>query len=338
MRLSGYRPSKKAVFAWLMLLSAVAILLPPDITNAAKHGTQLLVALQDVAYFITHWAARSGARIDNPDHDREMNEEALVRRIAAQQGLIRQLQDENHRLGALRDKRIHRALQARIVARDVAAARSSILIERGTELDVHPHDWVASRLFLDQGRVNEVRIGQAVIAREVLIGRIEQASPYMSRVRLFTDIDAPPIEVRVGRLTNDRFIFVDYPCSLRGLGRERMVIRDVDYRFVQNGDTEEPAPAAATEDTHRGNPADDGTDPPPSPAGEAGRMRVGDLVCSAPGRLGLPEPLAIGRIIAIEEDPKRRLVYDVIVEPAIPLDEIRTVYVIPLIPTGVAMD
>ncbi len=313
MRWSGYRPSKKAVFAWLMILSALAMLLPPSVTDSAKHGTQLLVALQDVAYFVTHFAARSGARIGDPQHDDRLDHDSLIRRIAAQEGLIERLRGETRRLGALRDKRISQALHARIVGRDIAAARSSILIERGAELDVHRADWVTSCLFIDQGHVNDVQVGQVVIAREALLGRIEQVSPYMSRVRLFTDIDAPPIEVRVGRLNEDGFAFVDYPCNLRGLGRGRMVIRDVDYRFVQNGNTEDDSDATM-------------------------RMQVGDLVCCTAGRLGLPEPLAIGRVAAIEEDPKRRLVYDVIIEPAIPLDEIRHVYVIPLIPTGMVME
>ncbi|MFQ5502433.1 MAG: rod shape-determining protein MreC [Phycisphaerae bacterium] len=313
MRWSGYRPSKKAVFAWLMILSALAMLLPPNVTDSAKHGTQLLVALQDVAYFVTHFAARSGTRIGDPQHDDRLAHDSLIRRIAAQEGLIEQLRDETRRLGALRDKRISQALHARIVGRDIAAARSSILIERGAELGVHRADYVTSCLFIDQGHVNAVQVGQAVIAREALLGRIEQVSPYMSRVRLFTDIDAPPIEVRVGRLNEDGFAFVDYPCNLRGLGRGRMVIRDVDYRYVQNGNTEDDSDATM-------------------------RMQVGDLVCCTAGRLGLPEPLAIGRVTAIEEDPKRRLVYDVIIEPAIPLDEIRHVYVIPLIPTGMVME
>ena len=65
MRVRNYRPSKRTVFVGLMVLSAIAVFLPPWITDASKHGTQLLVPLQDAAYFATHWAAKSVADIGN---------------------------------------------------------------------------------------------------------------------------------------------------------------------------------------------------------------------------------------------------------------------------------
>jgi cell shape-determining protein MreC len=312
MRLRQYRPSKRTVFVGLMVLSAIAVFLPPWITDASKHGTQLLVPLQDAAYFATHWAAKSVADLGQANANQTPNE-AMMNELASQAGMIEQLREENQRLGGLRKKAIPFALQVQVVARDIAAWRDSLLVERGSELGVHRQDWAASRLFINQGALNQVQEGQAVIAREILLGRVEEVSPYMSRVQLFSDLDSPPIEVRVGAMHDGRFEFVDYPCSLRGQGRGKMVIQAVDYRYI-DGQAE-----ASEDDGNR-------------------RIKVGDYVCSAPGQLGLPQPMVIGRVVEISRDPQRRLVFDVVVDPAIEIDQIRHVNVIPLIPTEVAIE
>jgi len=296
-----------------MVLSAVAVFLPPWLTDASKHGTQLLVPLQDAAYYATHWAAKSVADIGNPQAADQAREQALMNELASQAGLIEQLREDNERLGGLRKKAIPFALQVQVVARDIAAWRDSLLVERGSELGVRREDWAASRLFLNQGALNQVQEGQAVIAREILLGRVEEVSPYMSRVQLFSDLDSPPIEVRVGSMRDGEFEFVDYPCSLRGRGRHQMVIKAVDYRYI-DGQAESTA-----EDGKR-------------------RIKVGDYVCSAPGQLGLPQPMVIGRVTEISRDPQRRLVSDVLVAPAIDIDQLRHVNVIPLIPTEVAIE
>ena len=313
MRLRHYRPSKRTVFVGLMALSAIAVFLPPWVTDASKHGTQLLVPLQDAAYFATHWAARSVADIGDAGGANGTPDQALMNEIVSQAGMIEQLREDNERLGGLRKKAIPFALQVQVVARDIAAWRDSLLVERGSELGVHREDWAASRIFLNQGALNQVQEGHAVIAREILLGRVEEVSPYMSRVQLFSDLDSPPIEVRVGSMGDGKFAFVDYPCSLHGRGRGEMVIKSVDYRYI-DGQAE--------------SSEDDGKR----------RIKVGDYVCSAPGQLGLPQPMVIGRVTEISRDPRRRLVFDVVVAPAIDIDQVRHVNVIPLIPTEVAIE
>jgi cell shape-determining protein MreC len=196
-----------------------------------------------------------------------------------------------------------------VVAHDIVAWRDSVLAEQGSYRGVNRGDWVASRLFVSEGRWQGVAEGQAVMAAECLLGRVEQVSPYMSRVRLFSDVDSPRIEVQIGGLRGGEMQFVDYSCSLRGLGRGRMVIEDVPYRFI-----EEAGPAASS--------------------GETPRIRVGDLVYSAQGMLGLPIPLTIGKIAALKQDPKKRLVYTLIVEHTVAIDEIHDVFIIPLVPAG----
>ena len=326
MLLSHYRPSRKTVFWGLMGLSTLTLLLPPKVTDGAKHGLQLLVPLQDVVYFLTFQGAKKVEHIGAPELELEQRITGLQNEVVSQAGLIQQLQIENAALSAVRNKSIPRALQAHVVGRDIVEWRDSLLIERGSKLGVNPQDWIASRMFINQGAINDVAEGCAVISREVLLGRIEQVSPYMSRVCLFSDVNSAPIKVRVGGFQDGRFQAVDYPCSVHGRGRGEMIIRNVDYRHIEKdaiGDN--------------GTESDGSSDTPLTPDRSRG-IRVGDYVYSAPGQLGLPAPMVIGRVTQIVEDPSRRLVYDVVVSSSIRLDEVRTVSVIPLIPTDVAMD
>ncbi len=315
MRSGSIRPSKKTVFFGLMGLSLVSLRLPPDVADQAKHGTQLLVWLQDAVYRSCHWAGRSVDQIAGEQLPPSASEWALAHQLVAQAGLIEELRGEIQNLTSMKAQGIPLALHAHIVARDVALWRDSLLLERGSELGVHRKDWVASRLFINLGDLAGVREGQAVLAREVLLGRVEGVSPYMARVQLFSDVDSAPVEVRVGGLCEGAFEPVDYPCSLRGLGRGQMVIEHVDYRQVQ-------AESAAQEGE--------------APGGR--RIQLGDYVYSAPAQFGLPHPMVIGRVSSIEADPKRRLVYDVRVEPAVEIDRLRDVHVIPLIPPRLAME
>ncbi len=290
-----------------MALSTLAVLLPPRISDTSKHGTQLLVPLQHVAYAMTFKSLESLAEARHQTDDTAAEMEGLRNIIASQSAMIEQLREDNIRMGGIQSRARTRALQAQVVARDIVAARDSVLIERGSDRNVRYRDWVASRFFIDHGDLSEVQQGSAVIARDVLLGRVEIVSPYMSRVQLFSDVGVrEAIEVRVGEFGPQGFAMVDHACTLSGMGEGRMIIRDVDYRVVQ-------LPHEA--------PQDDGVL----------RIRIGSTVCSAPGTLGLPEPMVIGKVVAIEEDPKKRLVRSIIIEPALSIDQVRYVHVIPLL-------
>lgn len=305
-----YKPSKRAVFGVLMVLSAVALFLPRHWSDALKNAGQLLVAPMDWLYTLSHGAAASLSDIDPARNEDRIRQQALLHELASQVGVAEQLREENARLRALRDGYIPRdipLLPAKVVARDIVAWRDSILVERGSSRGVRRKDWVASRFFVNQGLVAGVSKGQVVLAKECLLGCVEQVSPYMARVQLLSDVDSHWIEVRVGAVTDGTFEFVDYPCTLRGLGRGRMTVNDVPHQYVQ-----------AVADRASGD--------------ERRRIRIGDLVFSTPGQLGLPEPLVVGKVIELREDPKKRLVVSLLVEPAVAIDEIRDVFIIPLTP------
>lgn len=308
MHWTHYRPSKKAVFWALMLVSALSVFLPPKLTNSPKHAsTQLLAPLQDFARLLT-FQTRVPA-----DPDRHVDPDpALMHQLASQTLQVKQLREDIERLQGLHDHSIPKALQAHVVAWDIVSTRDSAVIERGRELGVNTRDWVESHVFLDKGsNAADLRAGMKVIAREVLLGRIDFVSPYMSRVRLFSDVDSLPLSVRFVGYRDGELRTVEFPCTLSGIGRGQMIVRDVPYEFID---------AASTD------------------GGAETRIRVDDFVMSDPSLQGLPVPIVVGQVTQIRADPAQRLVYDVIVESTVHRDDIRYVHIIPLINDAVAMD
>ncbi|MEK6644355.1 MAG: rod shape-determining protein MreC [Planctomycetota bacterium] len=303
------RISRPALFGILMTVSVVALLLPPRWTTPLKSVAQLLVPAQDVTRSAAYKASQSVERVGQTDSDTGAQLDSLTLELASVAAALEQAHTENDRLRALRRDQVPQqvpVLPARIVARDVVATRDSALIARGSQRGVSAGDWVTARFFIDKGLRAGVEEGQAVLTEHCLLGRVEQVSPYMARVQLFSDLDSPRIEVRVGVMDGKSFRFVDYPCSLRGAGKQSMLIDGVDYRVVNV----------------------DGDDA----KGTKRRISVGDLVFCAPGQLGLPQPLLIGRVSKMSEDARKRLVYNIEVEPIKATDDLRDVFVIPLVP------
>lgn len=302
-----------------MFLAALSLWLPRGWSDNLKHVMQLITPGQAV---VSRGVAQGAARLNeratrDPDAALRQEVESLRNALVSQRALVEQIGAENRRLKALRDGQVPLPvplLPAKVTGRDILAWRDVALVDRGSVKSVSLRDWVATRLFVDQGRTAGVEPGAAVSTREVdlgreyLLGRVEEVSPYVSRVQLFSDVDSNPIEVRVGGIAagNDT---TPYACSLRGLGNGRMVIKDVPERYVQTEGSTAPL------------------------EGER-RMRVGDYVFSAPGQLGLPVPMLIGRVSEIQVNPKQRLVLDVMVEPLIDRDAIREVMIVPLVPAG----
>ncbi len=310
---SRYRLSARGAFFLLLTASAVGLWLPPQWGDALKHPVQVIVPGDDLVYGMSYHAARSTATLNDRDREARVEREAMLHELASQVAIAEELREQVRQLQGLRASDVPQGvplLPAKVVAWDIVAWRDSLLVERGSHRGVSWQDWVATRLFVTEGGDSGVAAGQAVLARECLLGQVEQVSPYMSRVRLLSDADSPRIQVQIGSRTGRGVEFVDYPCSLRGLGRGRMVIEDVPYQYVQVDEGEERA------------------------AGGFRRIQQGDMVFSAGGQLGLPVPLIIGRIADISKDLKKRLVYTVNVESVVSPTEIREVFIVPLTPGG----
>lgn len=307
---SRYKPSKRSTCGLLLILSALMLLLPKSWSDAAKNSAQLLVPAQHSLRALAHRGTISLTGLDPASDSDRVTRQATLLELGSLVASNKDLEEENRRLRNLRSGLLSAnlpLLPAKIVALDIVAWRDAVLVESGSSHGARHHDWVASRLFTNQGHAAGVEAGQIVLARECLLGRIEQVGPYMARVQLFSDIASPRFEVRIGSMADGAFDFVDFPCSVRGLGRGRMIIDDVPNLYVED----EPG--------KEGDPSDR-------------RIHVGDLVFSAPGRLGLPVPLAIGAVTELQRDPKKRLVTSLVVEPIVPIDQIREVVIIPLVP------
>jgi len=309
---TNFRPTKRSVFWCLFLLSVLAMLLPARAANYPKHTTQLLTPLQDIARFLT-FQARQALPDDLNRTDQDARVAGMERELAARIMQVEQLRNELHQLQMVRDLGVPAALKAHVVAWDIAAERDAAVIERGAELGVSRKDWVVSKLFLDRGSETAPVMGggEAVIAQEVLLGRVEFVSPYVSRVRLLSDTESPPISVRVVGVRDGESVSMPYDYSLYGAGSGQMIIRRVSYQDID-------------------------TDTTPS---ESPRLRIGDIVVTSPDNgFGFPLPIAVGRIIDISREPEHRLIYNVLVEPMIDKSELRYVHVIPKIPERVAYE
>lgn len=308
---SRFNISRNAIFAALLGASFLALFLPTWLTNPLKHIVQFLVPAQDLSRTGAVYAARA-VRETGGGPLETGSEGALERELAATQALVLQLEGELQRLRALRESQLPPAiplLDAKVVGHDVAGWRESALVSRGSLRGVSWRDWVASRFFVNRGAASEVESGQAVLARETLVGRVEQVSPYMSRVQLLSDIDSPRIEVRIASVSGERATLIDYACSLRGMGRGRMAIENVESKLIQTSEGDEAEGAGARQ-----------------------KIRVGDLVYSAPGQLGLPVPMAVGKIVDVTENPTKRLVSTLVVEPLVTIVDVRDVFIIPIVP------
>lgn len=303
------RPSQETVFVILMILSGLALFAPPGLTDPIKHVIQFMVPAQD----LSRTAALKGIRHINALEDEAPGEDAslLLRELGAERAQNIQLQQEAARLRALREANLPPAvplLDAHVVASDIAAWRDSALVARGSLRGVSWRDWVASRFFINRGSVSEIQRGQVVLARECLIGRIEQVSPYMSRVQLLSDENSPRIAVRIASINGNNVRFIDFECSLRGAGAGKMAIENVEARFIDS---------AAEKDENDAN--------------QDARIKIGDMVYNSPGHLGIPSPMAVGRISKITENPHKRLVFNLEVEPLVTIDELSDVFIIPLL-------
>lgn len=309
MRRLGEGFSRETAFWLLMPLSALLLLLPPGWTDWMRGVTQLLVPAQAVVQALGVRATDAVSHVDQAVRptgaDAAPDLAALRNQLAFHTALVAQLTAENDTLRGLRAERIRRPLRlipARVVSRDIVAARDSVLLKQGSARGVRWADWVVSRLFIDRGADAELEEGYTILAREYVVGRVEAVHPYMARVRLFSDLDcrAP---VRVMRHEGSGLTLMEYPLTLVGLGGGRMVLREVPIARVVVDD----APAAV--------------------GGEA-RIAVGDVVVSSPGEFGLETPMVVGTVARIVVDPRKRLVADVEVTPAVSPDDLREVYVV----------
>jgi len=313
-------PSRNGVFAILMVCSLVVMWLPTRWTSGLKCAGQALVPFQSGIYAVTT-PASSGAddssRVSAEEYQQLAGElEAKRNEVVSLRLLIREMEAERPTVAMILRKLADRTatregslLPARVIAYNPTAWRDTALLGSGRRRGISEDMWVASRRLLDAGGKDGVRGGMVVLAREYLIGRIDEVTPYRSRLVLLSDLESKA-EVWIGRISGDRFKVLPSPDALRagqrwaesgqearfflvGRGKGEMIIGDVHEDYVKQG-----------------------------------VLAPGDLVVSAGTSAKLPVAMIFGRIEDIEDDPGQRQLRQLVVRCPIDTSKLRWVYVV----------
>ena len=289
-------PSKRTVFGLLMAGSALILALPNDyLRRPAGEFVQLIAypqwAMQQAtlkarqpieALARQQMTADQQARLEEDNKGLE-NENVVLRQK------IDTLNQTNSELTLLRENGFGNQgllVPADVVAADATPREDSFVVSKGKARGVKDRDWVASRLFVQAGTSDGVDHDAAVLARQCLIGWVEQTASFTSRVVLLSD----PAANRVTRVhiahhdpqtRQPRQVLLDDRLAefvLRGAGGGKMIIRDIKNDFVK-----------------------------------AGVIAEGDLVLSDAHDPKLGQSLVIGEIEQLRHNKKEPLLYDAIV-------------------------
>ncbi len=298
-------PSRKALIASLVLISAAALWAPRAVTAPLMNLVQWMVPAEDAVHLAMNaidgandaaqdaLSAEECQALKNSNSAWAHQAAALTARIEELESQVRTLtatrlwDAEGRRLGSR-----GRLIPARVIGEDVLPWRSSRLLTAGTWQGVGDGAAVLSRTFtLDQGEHAALRPGLAILLGEALVGTVERTATHTSRVKLVSDVTTQ-MKVRLGRYSQDRFDLVERCFWLVGRGRGRMEIRDVDKRDV-----------------------------------DSGVIAVGDVVLSDPQNELLPAALAIGRVVEISVDRDNPVFAILTIQSALAESNLRRVYV-----------
>jgi cell shape-determining protein MreC len=302
--------TKPRIFALLMLLGGLMLMLPRGLFAPVRNATQLVAYLpqwgsQQVTHQLRTQLESIGAEPVAPEeHDKVVRENlALQNENVALRQKVAELRATVDALGRIRQLGFPATgalIPARVLGADASVGRESLLLGKGSTQQIKNQDWVTSRMAIGAGTQDGIMDRSAVLARESLIGWIEETSPITSRVVLLSDrlanramsVRIEPVgEKRVPLVSNRKPIeFV-----LSGAGEGKMHMPDLPRDYI-----------------------------------EQGYIRVGDRVTSNPTDPRLPMPLVIGRITHLEHNRKKPVYYDAVVEPLYDPRSINEVYVVDL--------
>ncbi|UCD28062.1 MAG: hypothetical protein JSV03_13340 [Planctomycetota bacterium] len=309
-----YPPSKPTIFALLMIGSAILIVLRSDLLQPARNITPLIAFLQHGARETTQKVAKkiehlSSKQITADLHDKTMlekqaleNENASLRQTIAQLRATQQQLTHIHQTGFPKEGSL---IPAKVIAWDAVPSQDSLLLDKGRFKKVKHRDWVASRLLIDAGTNEGIHNQSEVLARESLIGWVEYADLWLSRVVLLSDRQAnKAMRVYIVPCSEGQQASTptEIPYILEGAGQGKMRIRDIPADEVQNN-----------------------------------RVQMGDLVTSDPNDPKLPLAMVIGTITELKQkksDNLKPLFYDAIVEHRYDPKTIGQVFIVDLSKTA----
>jgi cell shape-determining protein MreC len=310
------KPSKPAIFVMLMLASGVLALLPRDFLAPLRHMTQLAAigqyGVSGAAKSITQSA--KGLRAEPVPAARHAETEA-ARKAAENENValrceLERLREINHQLEQVRNRPQFpsegRLIPAQVVGWDALPGRDSITLLKGRRPEVKQGDWVASRLAVQagshDGASDDLRVlSIEALAGQTLIGWVEQASTYASRVVLLSDRYTHRKWyvhiVSMGRPGRENAYVMENgrptDFALEGIGDGKMRILDVNARFINDG-----------------------------------LIRVGDFVTTDGRDPKLPLTMVIGEIVKLDKLSKHPLLYHAIVEHRCNVKDLSQVFIV----------
>ncbi|UCG33602.1 MAG: rod shape-determining protein MreC [Phycisphaerales bacterium] len=300
------KASVRTIFFLLVLLAFLIIWLPSAWTRPLNNVMQLLAPAEDILNRVGHAADStlddwSGEPVPHQQFAEYQDANRhLTNTVVSLSARVAELEQLNRELTHLRDAgfpREGRLIPARVLRRDAVAWRDALLLDKGAASSARPDAPVISRCFVNIGAETGVTDGMAVLAGEVLVGRVLSSAPYTSSVLLLSDT-SHRMTVLIGRMAENGWDVLPAEFLLQGVGRGRMIIEDVDHKYI-----------------------------------EQGQIRPGDLVVSPPGHSALPLALTIGRVVEIEPHSESPLLlYRLQVEPAAAYDQLASVYVVDTTP------
>lgn len=310
MRYRIRRIRKPQVFAFLMIAGAAALFLPRHYFGPVRNLVGLVAYVPQKAASGSIQAIENGvAALSSKSVPSEVHEEdqkvilALRNTIASlsqQKGLL------EASLASVSSMRKYcpkegMLIPARVLALDADGGREALLLGSGKLANLKNSAWVASRFLISAGRDDSINDQSAVLARECLIGWIEDATQVTARVVLLSDPVAKrsvsAVIQRNGKHLSEGGREVSFP--LEGIGDGKMRLVDIFRDYVDRN-----------------------------------RIAVGDEVLSQPTPQ-LPVPLVIGRIVKIESVRQKPVYCTAIVEPPFDPRKLEQVFVVD-VPQSVA--
>jgi len=282
-------PTKRGVFAILMVAALVMVLLPASLTGSLQRICRAFFAPTGRMMVLAGRAVREGlSKTDGEQYDHRQ-QQALENALAAMGHQLQQLRRENQDLTRLRAVAglTGKLIPARVVGYDSVGHRESIELDRGSKSGVAVKQPVVAGVAEDLFRQKRLP-AEVLLASCCLIGRVEYApGPYTTRVRLLTD-PAMRLLGKVGRIVDGQFQTLA-DVVLEGGGKGRMVATQVQAKS---------------------------------------ELQVGDLVISQAGQLGLPCSLVVGTVQQVRPRSDNRHLKDLIVLPRIDKRQLDKVFVV----------
>jgi cell shape-determining protein MreC len=288
--------------------SVVALLLPFDLFRPAREMTQLIALAQWGMNESTHRVAEkaealAGGLVHPDEHERVVQQKkALENEVLSLRQEMTRLEQTNASLVAVRQipglpERI-RLIPARVIAPDADQWREALQVARGTHGRIKEGDWVATHLQVDAGQRDRIREQDYVLARESLLGWVEQTHWRTSRVVLLSDPFANKVmrvkivtpDGRTRRSERDETMRI---FSLKGVGQGKMQVLDIPKNDVDNG-----------------------------------LIGVGDLVMTDPDDYRFSVSMVIGTIVELVHNRHKPLYYDAIVRHRCSPESLRDVLIL----------